>query len=381
MAFNATKIIRLNTRITPQGLATANFGSAMLIVPKTDAEKGGLLENTYKTYSDLQGVANDFDEQTEAYKCASAWLGGTPTVSDLKIWIRDATDDSWEKTLNKIRDSVWWYWTFVTSATYEQVEDVKAIAKWCEDNASMFINCQTGANAEAIRSELAQDDIASQLTKAGYRHCFTACHETNAYSGVYLAKHFARVNYSAQKSTITGEYKKSAGLEAETLKDSEYASMMKDTKKACFYTVIDLQGSNDIGRWVNTWTHSAYGEWIDDVVNIDAFANALTVGIYNLIANQTTKLPQTTVGQAMVISSAETVCEQYINNGFLGERNYVDPDDAQEKYTRGYEILTKPEDILSLSATDRNARKCAPIRARIFRAGAIHLAEIDVDVY
>lgn len=379
MSYPATNIIRVNTRISPQGLSTANFGSAMLIVPKTDATS--LSEDTYKTYFDVQGVASDFKETTEAYKAASAWLGGTPTVSNLMIWIRNPSDSSWSETLNKIRNKVWWYWTFVTSATYEQAEDVKQIAAWCETNSSMFVNCQSGAAATSIRDELEDSDIASELTKLGYRHCYTAVHETDAYSGIYLAKHFARVNYSAQRSTITGEYKKSSGLSAESLEASAYASMMKDTKKATFYSVVDLQGSNDLGRWLNTRTHSTYGEWIDDVVNLDAFVNAIQVGIYNLIANQTTKLPQTTVGQAMVISAARSVCEQYISNGFLGERNYTDPDDAQDKYTRGYEILTKPEDILDLSSSDRANRKCAPILIRAFRAGAIHTADIDIDVY
>lgn len=379
MAYSANKIIRVNTRITPQGLSTANFGSAMLIVPKD--ETSTVTENTYRTYSDLQGVAADFKETTEAYKAASAWLGGTPTVTDLKIWVRDPVDDSWATTLNKIRNNVWWYWTFVTSTVYEQAEDVKAIAAWCEANTSMFVNCQTGASAESIRDENEDSDIASELTKLGYRHCYTACHATDAYSGIYLAKHFARVNYSAERSTITGEYKKSPGLASEVLEATAYSAMQKDTKKVCFYTSIDLQGSTDAGRWINTWTHSTYGEWIDDVVNLDAFTNALIVGMYNLIAGQTTKLLQTTVGQAMINGAARTVCEQYIANGFLGERNYTDPDDGEEKYTRGYEILTKPEDILSLSSSDRNARKCAPVRVRVFRAGAIHTADIDVDVY
>lgn len=379
MSFPATKIIKVNTRITPQGLSTANFGSAMLIVPKTDATS--LSENTFKTYFDLQGVATDFAETTEAYKAAAAWLGGTPAIGELKIWVRDATDDSWATTLNKIRNETWWYWTFTTSATYEQAEDVKAIAAWCEQNGSMFVNNQTGAAATSIRDEGESSDIASELTKLGYRHCYTACHATDAYSGNYLAKHFARVNYSADKSTITGEFKKSPGLAAETLKASEYAAMTQDTKKATFYSVVDLQGSNDSGRWLNTWTHSTYGEWIDDVVNLDAFANAISVALYNAIANQTTKLPQTRAGQAILIGVVEQVCEQYIRNGFLGERTYLDPDTGLEAYTRGYEILTKPEDILTISTSDRNERKAASIRVRAFRAGAIQAVDIDIDVF
>lgn len=379
MAYSASNIIRINTRITPQGLAAANFGSAMLIVPSADTES--VEEDTYKTYGNVQEVASDFAETTEAYKAASVWLGGTPTVTNLMIWRRNAEDSSWSETLNKIRNEVWWYWTIVTTAAYEQASDVLEIAQWCETNESMFINCQTGESAQNIRDQLKSDDIASKLTTKGIRHVFTACHASDAYSGVYLAKHFARVNYNARNSTITGEFKKSSGLAAETLTASEYSAMEKDTKKAAFYTVIDLQGSNDSGRWKNTSTHSAYGEWIDDVVNLDAFVNAVKVGVYNLIANQTTKLPQTTVGQAMVIDAARAVCEKYIANRFLGERTYTDPDDAQEKTTRGYEILTKAEDILTLSSEERAQRLCAPLQIRVFRAGAIHAVDIDIDVY
>lgn len=381
MSYSANKVIKINTRITSAGLSTANFGSAVLFIPKSDlSSTASIAEDSYKTFSDISGVAEVLKTESSAYDAACAWLGGTPYIDSLTIYVRKATDSSWADTLNKARNQLWWYWTFVTEVAYQQQTDVDQIAAWCEQNASMFVNCQTGQNAVNLRDQTKSDDIASALTKKGYRHCFTACHGTDAYSGLYLAKHFAKVNYSAANSTITGEYKKSSGLEAEDLKTSDYEAMLSDKKKACFYTVIDLQGSNDMGRWKNTITHSTYGEWIDDVVNLDAFVNSLAIGVYNMLAGQVSKLPQTPVGQAMVIGAARAVCEQYVKNGFLGARTYLDPDDAQEKTTAGYEILTKPEDILTLSSSDRNARKCAPLSIRIFRAGAIHAVDITVDV-
>jgi hypothetical protein len=196
-----------------------------------------------------------------------------------------------------------------------------------------------------------------------------------------LAKHFAAVNYSADLSTITGEFKKSPGVTAEDLTDTAYSNMILPTTNAVFYTVVDNQGSVDVGRWLNTKTHSAFGEFIDDVVNLDAMVNYLTTALYNALANTPTKLQQTPVGQAVLLGTCRQVCQQFIANGYLGPRNYIDPDDGVEKYTIGFEILTKPEDILDLSEADRNARKSAPIRIRIFRAGAIHMVQVDVDVY
>jgi hypothetical protein len=172
-----------------------------------------------------------------------------------------------------------------------------------------------------------------------------------------------------------------SGVAAESLTTTEYNAMEQNTTKAVFYTVVDLQGSTDNGRVINTVTHSAFGEYIDDVVNLAAFVNSAKVTLYNLVYNQTTKLGQDPVGQATILGGARTFCEQYLRNDYLGPRNYIDPDDGVEKFTVGYEILTQPEEILNLLEPDRNARKAAPVRIRIFRKGAIHKAPVDISVY
>lgn len=380
MSYPATNIIRINARISPAGLGNANFASAMLFSPQLELPVG-FAPDTYRTYFTLVALSKDFADTTETYKAAQRWLGGTPATRELKVYGVATADTTRVQTLNKARNLLWWYWTMWTAPILEAKADVLAIAKWCEDNTSMFIDNQTGAAVVDIRNPSLTTDIASALTTAGFRHVFTAAHATDPYSGSALAKHFAAVNYSADRSTITGEFKKSPGVTAENLTGTAYTAMQSDKKKAVFYTVVDNQGSTDSGRWLNTLTHSTYGEFIDDVVNLDACVNFLTTALYNAVANQPTKLQQTPVGQAVLIGAARATMQQFINNGYLGPRNYIDPDDGLTKYTAGFEILTKPEDILNLSTADRNARKSAPLRIRLFRAGAIHIVECDLDVY
>jgi hypothetical protein len=380
VSYPATNIIRINARISPAGLGNANFASAMLFAPQTELPVG-FAADTYRTYFSLPALSEDFADTTETYKAAQRWLGGTPATRELKVWGAATADGTRAATLNKARNMLWWYWTMWTAPILAVKADVLSIAQWCEDNTSMFIDNQTGASVVEIRDPSDVDDIATQLTTAGFRHVYTAAHATDAYSGSALAKHFAAVNYSADRSTITGEFKKSPGVPAESLDGTAYTAMQSATKKATFYTVVDNQGSIDSGRWLNTTTHSTYGEFIDDVVNLDACVNFLTTALYNAVANQPTKLQQTPVGQAVLIGTAKATMQQFINNGYLGPRNYIDPDDGLEKYTAGFEILTKPEDILDLSEADRNARKSAPLRIRLFRAGAIHIVDVDLDVY
>lgn len=371
-------IIPITTRISPAGLNVANFGSAMLFAKTADLPVG-FTKNTSRKYFSLSSLAQDFASTTETYKAAAKWLGSTPAVQSLTVWGTDDTDANITATLTKAFDAKWWYWTMFTADVLAVTQKVLDIAAFCENNGIAFPNSQTGTVATAIRTPATTNDIASQLNTLGYRHVFTVAHATDPYAAYALIKHFATVNYSADNSTITGEFKKSPGVAAEDLTDTAYSTMQ--AKKVAFYSVLDLQGSTDSGRWLNTITHSTYGEYIDDVVNLDAFVNSLRVGLYNALANALGKLAQTPRGQAVLNGAAKSVGEQYIRNNYLGPRNYTNPDSGLEDYTEGYELLTKAEDILDLSDADRAARKSAPIRMRIFKAGAIHVADVTVDVY
>lgn len=375
MSYPANQIINIVTRITPQGLAFANFGSAMLFAPLAELPAGAAAGDI-RTYYSMDDVADDYDSADQTYQAALNWFGMIPAPRELRICVRNNPTDTVIESLDAARDATWWYWTFFTADVYADEPIWDDIAAWADANGSMIPNCSIAAD---IRDPADTTDIASVLTGLGNRHVFTFSHASDPYAGISLAAHFAAVVYTAARSTITGEFKKLPGVLAESLTGTAYAAMK--AKKAVFYTSVDLQGSTDAGRVINSYTHSTYGEYIDDVVNLDAFVNDLTVTVYNALANQTTKLPQTPPGQAVLNGAAKEACERYVRNGFLGPRNYTDPDDGLEKYTVGYEILTAPEDILSISASERGQRKSAPIRVRIFRAGAIHAVDITVDVF
>lgn len=380
MGYDVTNIIPINVRIVPQGLGFANFAEAVLFAPQSELPVG-FNTDEYREYSSINELSTDFAAGTETYNAANRWLGGIPATQSLKVWAVADLDASWTDTMNKVRNELWWFWSFFTSGVYADLAIVDELASWHNSNETFFMNCQTGAEVANIRNPLTDTDISTSLTTSGYRYAATMAHASDPYAGISLCKHFAAVNYSAVRSTITGEFKKLSGVAAETLTSTEYGAMTQDTKKCQFYSVVDLQGSTDNGRVINSWSHSTFGEYMDDVINLAAFSNNLRVSIYNAIANNPTKVGQDPVGQALVIGAARAVCEQYIINDYLGPRNYTDPDDAIDKFTIGYEVLTKAEDILDLSDEDRDSRLSAPIRLRIFRKGAIHKAPVDIDVY
>lgn len=376
--FPIEQIIPITTRISPAGLSTANFASAMLFANKTELP-AGFTEDTVRTYYSTSSLAADFAPTTETYKAGAKFLGSTPAVPKLTVWGTADDDTDIKTTLAKAFNKHYWYWTLVTKDVLATEVDVLAIASWCEENSVMFPNSQTGEAVVKIRNPDADDDICSKLNKLGYRHAFTVAHATDPYAAYALIKHSASVNYSADNSTIDTEFKKSPGVAAEDLSDTEQNAMV--AKRCAFYSVLDLQGSTDSGRWLQTWSHSTYGESISDIVDLDAFVNSLRVELYNTIVNQTTKLPQTPVGQEALIGAAKRVGRQYIRNRYLGPRNYISPDTGLEAYTEGFEVLTKATDILDLSDSDRAARKSAPINMRVFKAGSVRICDVIVDVY
>lgn len=380
MSYDVKNIIPLTLRISPVGLGFANFASAVLFAPESELP-GGFTVDTYRSYSSMTELSVDFAAVTETNQAANRWLGGIPATNELKVYAVADVDADWTTTLDKARNQLWWFWSFFTTNLYNNLVDVEEVAGWCNTNESYFMNCQVSVSAAAIRDPGDSTDIASTLTASGVRFASTFSHAMDGYAGIALCKWFASVNYSATLSTITGEYKKLSGVAAEDLPSNEYAAMTQDTKKCQFYSIVDLQGSSDAGRVINTWSHSSFGEWMDDVVNLAAFVNSLKVDLFNAVANQTTKLGQDVVGQTVINGTAKITCERYISNGYLGPRNYIDPDDGVEKFTVGYEILTRPEEILDLSTPDRADRKSAPLRIRIFRKGAIHVVPVDIDVF
>ena len=379
MSYDASNIINIVTRISPQGLSFANFSLAMLFSP--EAEKpAGMAVNTFRVYSSLSDLSVDFADTTETYKAAQRYMAMIPTPREIRVFVRsNITDlDTIVTTLDIAANLTWWYWTMFTDDVYNDEASIILIADWLDANTRYSFNCSTAAD---IRDIADATDIATQLTTKGTRHISTFSHATDPYAGHALIAWLSSVNYSVPGSTITGEFKKLPGVVAEDLTATEYAAMILDTKKAAFYTNVDLQGSNDIGRVINSWSHSAFGEYMDDIINLDAFVNDLRVSLYNAVANQTTKLPQTPPGQAVLLAAAKETGERYIANGYLGSRVWTNPDNGLEELTLGYEILTKPEDILTISDPDRADRKSAPIRIRIFRAGAIHAVDVTVDVF
>ena len=372
MTYSVDNIVSVTTKFIPGGLNVANFGFAVLFGPESESP-AGFIPDTYRDYTAASELLDDgYLSTDETYLAAEKWLGSTPSTRQLRVYVKPDTDASYADTMARALSDFWWFITLATTDLYDSESDMLAVAAWANSNEIYF---------PSPVDDTLVGTLPAQLTSAGYRYCHSTYHPDDRYSAFPILAWFATVNYSSNRSTITGEYKTIANVTPVSADTTGYESLLDPAGKCGFVTDIDLQGSTVNNRYINAITHSAYGEYIDNVFDTAAFVNAVKVAVFNLIANQATKVAQTVAGQAAVITTAEAVCEQYIQNGFLGERTYVNPDTGNEEYTRGYTILTQPEDILDLTEGERTDRLSAPLVIRIFRAGAIHQVFVDLTIY
>lgn len=375
MAYPAESIINITTLINSAGLGSSNFGAGMVFADFDSSSDVTFVEGSYRDYGSPSQVAVDFDIASDPYAAALAWFSAVPKPKTLRIYLRVEEDSPVESLNDAINKGIWFYWFEFETSIRTVDTDVLALAA-AGDAAGKFFAYTT--NQATVRDPAVTTDIVSKAVTQGSRRLFVASHATESYEGFEIAAVFSRVNFNAANSTITGEYKKLPGIDAESLTPTAYGAMK--AKGAVFYTVVETGGERDNGRIINSKTTSTFGEFIDDVFNLDAFTNFMTIALYSALTKVPTKLRQTPAGQQILIDAAAQIGEKFIDNGYLGERLYLDDQTGEEVLSRGYEILTNAEDILLISDAERAARGAAPIIIRIFRAGAIHTVDLTANV-
>ncbi len=380
MSLDISNIIQVTARISPAGLTNANFGSCVIFAEFAE-KPASVSEKAMNFYSSISSLAEAYPSTTEVYKAATAWFATAPNPGRIQVY-QLPNGGNIVDHLNEARESYWWYISVFSKNIYQSAveggtDQFLGIASWGDSNDSMIVNCVSGNALDDVLDPDSSTDICSMLKAQGTRHCFSLCSAAD-YAGVSLAAHFASVNYNVQSGCITGEFKK-LSTAADNFTSTQYNTL--NTKGAVYYTPVDSSGSIDSGRVIHSVTSSSYGEFIDNVFDLDSFINALQTALYNVLTNQVSKLPQTPAGQQALLGAAKQTGQNYINNGYLGERKFLSSLTGEEVLSEGYEVLTEATDILNISESDRAERKSAPILMSLYPANAIHKVEVTLDVY
>ncbi|QXF34272.1 hypothetical protein CE143_14775 [Photorhabdus luminescens] len=383
MSYSVDNIIPVNLLLTPAGLGYADFSSAMIFADATDlVDKVKFEAGTFRDYNSTSGIAADFKTDSDIYRIATRYFANIPKPPQITVWMKNPTE-SLVENMNSAADALWRYHYFFKNTDVTK-ESVIEIADWADANGHPV---WLTFSDEGIVDPNIKDDVISVLKGKGNRHVFAGYKSpssvktdpTQAYAMIQLAAAFHKFRPAGINTAITGEFQVLPGVIGDDLKTSAYNALK--AKNSVFFTQIELTGQTDNSRVINSKSMSSYGEFIDDVVNLDVLKNYIQVDGYNYIAGAGSKRALTPRDYGGLLTTISDTCKRFYNNGVLGTGSYVDPDDGKTKVAQfGFILRSKPEDVLNLTSSQRKQRQYPSTSLLVILARAGHVAEININV-
>lgn len=362
-------IITVNLAFDTAGTSTRNFGALLLVGDSSviaDTE-------TVRSYTNIADVATDFGTTSPEYNAAVVFFGQSPTPTALRIGkIRSGEDVLAAVTRLRASTSDWYGVAIATAATQSD-NDLISVARFIEAASPSSIFCVTSTAVDALTAGETTDLVAS-LAALKLNRTFTQYSSTNAYAAVSLFGLFATVDYSGVSTMITAKFKSEPGIAPETITETQASTL---DAKFCNYFVNYQTGASYLQQGV-----MCSGRWIDSQIGADAFVNAIQVSGLNLLAKMP-KVPQTDAGMTTLKATYNSICEQFVTNGFLGggllwNGPTIGSLNTGDTLADGYYVY-KPK-VSAQSAADRASRKAVTMTICINESGAVHSGIINVNV-
>jgi hypothetical protein len=251
--------------------------------------------------------------------------------------------------------------------------DHLAVAAHVEASARPHLYGLTTAQATAIDGA-SQADIGYQLKALGYQRTFCQYSSSSAYAAASMFARILTTDFNANNSTITLMFKQEPGVVAESLTTAQADAL--DAKRYNYFANFE----NETAIIVNGM---CVGDaFIDEIVGLDWLTNRIETDVYNLLYTSGTKIPQTDAGNHQIGNVIAAACEAGVNNGLLGSGTWTGDGFGQLKtgdfLAKGYYVFIPP--LSSQSPADRQARKSVAIQVGAKLAGAVHSADLTINV-
>ena len=264
-----------------------------------------------------------------------------------------------------------WYGLYVAAAG-PVVADFLAVAGFIQGAAPSRIFGVTSADQTILQSAVTTD-LASQMQALGYSRTFVQYSSTSLYAAAAIFGNAFTVNFQGSRTTITLKFKPEAGVAPETLSESQAAAALS---KNC-NIFVNYNNSTSI---LQNGTMSS-GAFFDEIHGADWLQNDVQTAVYNLLL-QFPKVPQTDAGVNLILATVESRLAQAVANGFVAPGVWTASGFGGlvtgQTLSKGYYTYAPP--VATQSAADRGARKAPAIQAAIKLAGAIHTANIQINV-
>lgn len=217
-------------------------------------------------------------------------------------------------------------------------------------------------------------DLAYQLKQLAYKRTFTQYSGTAPYAAMSAAARILGVNYEGDQTTITLKFKQEPGVIAENLSVTQ--ALAAEAKNANLFIAYE-NNTSILEQGV-----MASGDFTDIITGADWLATTIQRDVWNLFYSSNSKIPQTDDGANLIQAAVEARCIQAVTNGLAaggvwnaGGFGVLNQGDYLAK---GYYVYVMPMRLQPQA--DRTQRKCPPIQIAIKLAGAIHSADLTINI-
>lgn len=279
--------------------------------------------------------------------------------------------ESLKECVVELADRGDWY-GFAVADTGITVDEHLAVAQYLQSAAKSRIYAATVTDTRVLDG-VYTDDLASRAKALKLTRCFV-CYSANPYAAISALGRAFTVNFSANRSTITLKFKQLPSVQAEGLTESQANTL---AAKRC--NVFAAYNNDTAILQEGVMSGDA---WFDEIHGTDWLQNAVQTGLWNLLYQSKTKIPQTNSGVNQLITCIENVLEQAVNNALVAPGVWNGDGFGQiergDYLPKGYYVYSEPVELQAQS--EREQRKAPPIQCAIKLAGAIHSVDVAINV-
>lgn len=368
------------TAITPsQGLEPLKLSTILLLTDETPATD---ITGSYMISRTASAIAQQWGTETEVAQQAQVIFSQQPNIlaNDGYVIVApyQSEDETYAEAITRLAGEIYFEGILTTRA----VADADAIA--ASNLVQSMNNRILMLPASSVNALTPSTGLFTKVNSNTKTKCVlytlgedeeTAALNSRLFAAAYLSRGLA-VNYSGSDTTITMNLKDLVGIQADTNISETILNQCVNLGVDCFPSIEGL---------AKVISNRQGGMYFDQVANQIWFLNAIQRAVFNVLAQTSTKIPQTEAGLEKLTKAIRNVCNQGVINGFIapGTWNSSDTFGNYEDFYRnieefGYYIYHQP--IAEQAQSEREQRKAPLFQIAAKESGAVHSASIIITI-
>ncbi|MFS7244469.1 DUF3383 family protein [Rahnella inusitata] len=372
-----SNVVNVDVIMSPTAATGRNFGALLILGPSEVIP----ITERIRLYSGAEDIGNDFGVTSEEYKAATVFFSQSPAPTQAYVgrWAKTiataetGTPETLLQAVNAVLQFTNWYGLGIAHTDALVDADVLSVATAIESAGVSRILAVTTQDPDTLVTATTTD-LASKLKAGSYGRTFCQYSSSSKYAALSAFGRAFTVNFNGNNTTITLKFKQEPVVTYETLTTAQAAALdAKDANVFVYYandTAIIQQGV------------MSNGDFFDERHGLDWLQNYVQTNLFNLLYTSTTKIPQTEAGITRLLTNVEQSMDQAVSNGLVGAGIWnggpigqVSPGDT---LTKGYYVYANP--LSTQAQADREKRKAPLIQVACKLAGAVHFADVQINV-